>query len=507
MTPGHHDKIQTEVEGMSLNIPPGTWLGHPKGLFLLFTTEMWERFCFYGMRALLVLTLVAATEGANPGFGMSRADALNLYGTYTGAVYASAILGGWLADHYLGQRKSVVIGGLLMAAAQFTLFAAVPGNLTLFYIGLGLMCCGNGLFKPNISTMVGELYPQGDARRDAAFSIFYMGINIGGMVSPLVCGWIAEGSGGEGSGFGWRWGYFAAGVGMVISVVIQLMFAQRYIGDVGIEANAKRSLAAAGGVKKPLTREERDRLRVVATMFIFVVMFWLAFEQAGGLMNIFAQDYTRREVTSSFTVPASWFQSVNGFFIITIAPLFAWLWVRLAATGRSPSAPMKLAIGLVLTALGFVCLVLGLYEIEHAQDAKASMIWLVLAYLFHTLGELCISPVGLSLMTKLAPLRLMSLVMGVWFLMPAVAQKLGGWVGAFSENAGEYGVVQSFASSAGISAEYAGILAVFAGIAVALVAFGAVMWLISGVMVDWMHGAEKQQPQASDDSKPVAQLA
>lgn len=507
MTPGHHEKIQTEVEGMSLNIPPGTWLGHPKGLFLLFTTEMWERFCFYGMRALLVLTLVAATESANPGFGMSRADALNLYGTYTFAVYAAAIIGGWLADAYLGQRKAVMIGGAIMAVAQFTLFAATPSNLTLFYVGLGLMCAGNGLFKPNISTMVGELYEQGDARRDAAFSIFYMGINIGGMVAPLVCGWIAEGSSGEGSGYGWRWGYFAAGVGMVLSVVIQYLFAQRYIGDVGVVANAKRSLDQAGGVKKPLTREERDRLRVIATMFIFVVMFWLAFEQAGGLMNIFAQDYTRREVSDSFTVPATWFQSVNGFFIITIAPLFAWLWVRLAAAGRSPSAPMKLAIGLVLTAVGFLCLVVGVYEIEHAQDSKASMTWLVLAYLFHTLGELCISPVGLSLMTKLAPLRLMSLVMGVWFLMPAVAQKLGGWVGAFSENAGEYGVVQNFASSAGISAEYAGILSVFAGIAVALVLFGIIMWMISGVMVDWMHGAEKLHDEPRADSKGDAKTA
>lgn len=486
---------------MSLNIPSGTLMGHPKGLFLLFTTEMWERFCFYGMRALLVLTLVAAVDGSNPGFGMSTGDAINLYGNYTAAVYALAILGGWLADRFLGQRRSVIIGGVLMAIAQFTLFAAVPGNLPMFYLGLFLMCCGNGLFKPNISTMVGELYEPGDARRDAAFSIFYMGINIGGMVSPLICGWL-----GESSGYGWRWGYFAAGVGMIISVVLQIVFAQRYIGDVGLVAAAKRSLAHGGGVKQPLTHEERDRLRVVFSLFVFVVMFWLAFEQAGGLMNIFAQDYTQRQM-GGLLVPATWFQSVNGFFIIAIAPIFAWLWVKLGSTGRNPSAPTKVAVGLVLVAVGFLCLVFGIFEMQSSPDGKASMIWLVLAYLFHTLGELCISPVGLSLMTKLAPLRLMSVIMGVWFLMPAIAQKIGGVVGAFSEHAGEYTAVQNFATSLGVTQGHAGILAVFSGIGVSLVLSAIVMWLLSGTLVDWMHGAETRHEEPApvefgDDQRP-----
>lgn len=476
---------------MSLNIPAGTLMGHPKGLFLLFTTEMWERFCFYGMRAILVLTLVAATDATNAGFGMSQADAINLYGTYTGLVYATTILGGWIADNFLGQRKSVLIGGVLMAIAQFTLFAAVPSNLMLFYVGLGLMCAGNGLFKPNISTMVGELYEPGDARRDAAFSIFYMGINIGGMVAPLVCGYIAQGTGHD-DALGWRWGYFAAGVGMVISVVLQLLFAQRYIGDVGLVASAKRKLSS-GNDHQPLSREERDRLRVVFSLFVFVVMFWLAFEQAGGLMTIFADQHTQRWI-GDFEVPASWFQSVNGFFIITIAPLFAILWVKLGAAGRNPSAPMKVAAGLLLVALGFLCLVFGIFEMQRAGDSKASMLWLILAYLFHTLGELCISPVGLSLMTKLAPLRLMSVIMGVWFLMPAIAQKIGAWIGAFSEHAGEYPSVQNMAASVGVTQAHSGILAVFGGIGVSLVFFAIVLWLISGKLVDWMHGAETSPP-------------
>jgi POT family proton-dependent oligopeptide transporter len=478
---------------MNQKIPAGTWFGHPSGLFLLFWTEMWERFCFYGLRGILVLTLVAAVEGANPGFGLSRADALNLYGTYTGGVYATAILGGFLADRFLGQRRAVLIGGVVMAVSQFLLFAATPNNLTLFYLGLALMCAGNGLFKPNISTMVGDLYKQGDARRDAAFSIFYMGINIGGLVAPLACGWIAEGSGGD-TGFGWRWGYFAAGVGMIISVVSQLTFAQRMLGDVGRVASAARSLASGGNVKVPLTPVERDRLRVVFSLFVFVVAFWLAFEQAGGLMNIYAQDYVERQV-GAFLVPATWFQSVNGAFIILLAPVFALLWTKMAAFGRNPAAPVKVAGGLVLVALGFLCLVFGVLGIDGA-DGKSSMVWLVLAYFFHTLGELCISPVGLSLMTKLAPVRLMSVVMGVWFLMPAIAQKVGGWVGAFSENAGEYASVQQFATSLNVAPNHAGMLAVFAGIGVGLVGFAALLWLISGKLVDWMHGAEQGAAEA-----------
>ena len=332
-----------------LNIPQGTFLGHPKGLYLLFATEMWERFSFYGMRALLVLYAAAATHAANPGLGWADAQALKLYGWYLGLVYGTAIFGGWIADNWLGQRKAVILGGLVMAAGQFLLAApldtlgtsgafslaalgiAFPETPTSFYLGLVLMCVGNGFFKPNISTMVGDLYPQGDARRDGAFVIFYMGINIGAFLAPLVCSTL-----GEDPAYGWRVGFLCAGIGMLLSVFIQLAFAQRYIGDVGRVPAAQRSLKMAGGEKKPLTQVERDRLRVIFVIFTFVVIFWATFEQAGGLMNLFAEKYVQREV-GGFLVPTGWFQSVNSLFIILLGIPFSMLWSRLGASGRNPT--------------------------------------------------------------------------------------------------------------------------------------------------------------------------
>lgn len=459
--------------------------GHPKGLYVLFTAEMWERFSYYGMRALLVLTLVAATEAANPGFGMSDADALSLYGIYTGLVYFTPLLGGWLADNYLGQRRSILFGGILMAAAQFTLFAATPHSLELFYVGLGLLIAGNGLFKPNISTIVGDLYPQGDARRDSAFSIFYMGINLGAFIAPLVTSTL-----GESADFGWRWGYFAAGVGMTLAVLTQAFLFPRYLGDVGIVPGAKRDRELTGGVKQPLSKVEHDRLRVILFLFVFVTVFWLAFEQAGGLMNIYADRYTDR-VIGGTEVPAGYFQSLNPLFILLFAPVFSFLWMWLNKKDKSPDAPIKVFTGLILTSIGFVFLILGLFEIQ--VSGKANMMWLILAYLFHTLGELCISPVGLSLMTKLAPLRLASLVMGVWFLMPAIASYLAGMVGAFSEKADQYEFSINLAQSIGLEPQYSGLLVVFGGVAVGLLVFAVILWSISGMLVKWMHGAERVQ--------------
>ena len=395
-----------------------TWLGHPKGLYLLFATEMWERFSYYGMRALLVLSLVAGVQTANPGFGFSQAEALKLYGLFTGFVYFTPLIGGWLADNYLGQRKSVIIGGLVMAAGQFTLASAIPGNLGLFYIGLVLLVIGNGFFKPNISTMVGDLYAEGDARRDGAFTIFYMGINAGAFLAPLVCSTL-----GEDPALGWRYGYMAAGIGMILSVIIQLAFARRYLDQIGVVPAAHRALAKSGGKKEPLTPEELDRLRVIFMLFVFVVLFWAAFEQAGGLMNLYAADKTDRMV-GAFEVPAGWFQSLNPLFIVLLAPLFSMAWQRLGAQGRNPPTPNKMVYGLILTGIGFLAMVAAVYD--QAANGKASMIWLVIAYFFHTTGELCISPVGLSMVTKLAPLRLASLMMGVWFLINFVANWLAG---------------------------------------------------------------------------------
>ena len=486
-----------------LNIPPGNLLGHPKGLYLLFVTEMWERFSYYGMRALLVLYAAAATHAVNPGLGWADPQALKLYGWYTGFVYLTPIFGGWLADNFLGQRKSVIIGGVIMALGQFTLAApidtmgmsgafsfsalgiAFPETPTSFYAGLLLMVIGNGFFKPNISTMVGDLYPQGDARRDGAFVIFYMGINTGAFLAPLVCSTL-----GEDPAYGWRTGFLAAGIGMCLSVLIQLAFAQRYIGNVGREPAARRSLRMAGGTKAPLTAVERDRLRVIFVIFTFVVIFWATFEQAGGLMNLFADKYTDRQV-GSFLVPTGWFQSLNPLFIVLLGIPFSMLWTRLGASGRNPPTPVKMYLGLAQVALGFVFLVVAVFEMQRTGDMKSSMVWLVLAYLFHTTGELCISPVGLSMVTKLAPLRLGSLMMGVWFLVNFFGNTLAGYIGAFTENMGEYPWMISLAADFGVRAEQAGLLGVFGGLAIVLIGFSLLLWALSGRIVEWMHGAEK----------------
>jgi POT family proton-dependent oligopeptide transporter len=442
--------------------PGGTWLGHPKGLFLLFATEMWERFSYYGMRALLVLSMVAGVESANPGFGWTRTESLQLYGLFTGFVYFTPLIGGWLADNYLGQRKAVIIGGVIMAIAQFTLAAAIPGKLQLFYAGLVLLVIGNGFFKPNISTMVGDLYPEGDARVDSAFTIFYMGINLGAFIAPFICSTL-----GEDPAYGWRYGYMAAGVGMILSVIIQLLFSQKYLGDVGRTPAAQRALAKSGGRKEPLTSDEVDRLRVIFMLFVFIVLFWAAFEQAGGLMNLYASDKTDR-MLGTFEVPAGWFQALNPLYIVLLAPVFSLMWSRLAAKGRNPATPRKMVLGLVLTGIGFLAMVAA--ALESKTGAKASMLWLVLAYLFHTMGELCISPVGLSMITRLAPLRLASLMMGVWFMINFVANWLSGIIGAKAETLGE--------------------LTIFGGLAATLFGFAVILWALSGTLIRWMHGAE-----------------
>jgi POT family proton-dependent oligopeptide transporter len=443
--------------------PDRTLFGHPSGLYLLFATEMWERFSYYGMRALLVLTLVAGTESANPGFGWTNGQALSLYGLYTALTYFTPLIGGWLADNFLGQRRSVIIGGIVMAAGQFTLAASVPGNLALFYLGLGLLILGNGFFKANISTMVGELYAEGDARRDGAFSIFYMGINAGAFLAPLVCSTL-----GESDSWGWRYGYFAAGCGMALSVLIQLVLARAFLGEIGIQPSARRALAQTHGKHEPLTKVEWDRLRVIFVLFVFVVLFWTAFEQAGGLMNLYAEEKTDRFVTATYEMPAGYFQAANPAFIIILAPVFAALWSSLGRRGRNPATPTKMILGLLLTACGFLFMVGA--ALDQQAHGKASMSWLVLAYLLHTMGELCISPVGLSVVTKLSPLRLASVMMGVWFLINFVANYLAGQVGKQAESLGD--------------------LTVFGGIAVVLTVFALILWTLSGRLVTWMHGAE-----------------
>ncbi|HAS8519625.1 TPA: MFS transporter [Vibrio vulnificus] len=439
------------------------YFGHPRGLFLLFGTELWERFSYYAMRAILVLYLTDTT--INGGLGWSTKDALDLYGTYTGLVYITPLIGGYLADNYLGQRRSILIGGALMAIGQFTL--ALPadalglGSLHTFYPGLALLIAGNGLFKPNISTMVGDLYQEGDNRRDGAFTIFYMGINLGALIAGVVSGSVT-------TEFGWKAGFVAAGIGMLISLVMQMALAQSWLGDIGREPAAKRDLAIKKSAQKEaLTKEEVDRIKVILVMSLFTIVFWAGFEQAGGLMNIYTQQYTDRMI-GSFEIPAAWFQSLNPFFIITLAPVLAVLWVKLGK--REPNSPVKFALAMFFLALGFLCMVGAVVEQSGDTSVKTSMLWLVGAFFFHTLGELCLSPIGLSLVTKLAPLRLASLMMGAWFGCNAIANYVAGYVGS---HVGELGA-----------------MAIFSGIAVTATVSGVILLLFSNQLVRWMHGAE-----------------
>jgi POT family proton-dependent oligopeptide transporter len=473
-------KIKVE-DLMSEAQSQGTLLGHPKGLFLLFTTELWERFSYYAMRAILVLYLVdkVQTEGGH-GLGWSQADALSLYGTFTGLVYLTPLIGGWLADAYLGQRKAIYIGGALMAIGQFTLalpHSWVPGSeILFFYLGLGTLILGNGLFKPNISTMVGDLYQDGDHRRDGAFTIFYMGINVGAALSGIVVGSVVAAYDGN-----WQMGFLCAGIGMVLSLIIQYVYAQKLLGDIGTVPAAqleKQRNEAKGEVRKePLTKIERDRIKVIMVMGLFTIIFWAGFEQAGGLMNLFTNNFTDRMI-GSWEVPTTWFQSLNAVFIVVFAPVIASIWIRLGK--NEPNSPVKFALGLIFLAIGFLFMMGAVMEMGGDASVKSSMWWLVGAYFFHTMGELCLSPIGLSMVTKLAPLRIASLMMGAWFLFIAIANKVGGLVGSLI---GHGGAVED---------QLANAMSIFVGIAITAVVSSAILYFMADKLVDWMHGAESK---------------
>jgi proton-dependent oligopeptide transporter, POT family len=454
---------------MSKNVPHGDFLGHPKGLFLLFGTEMWERFGYYGMRALLVLYLIASVQDG--GFGWTEAEALSLYGTFTMAVYLTPLIGGWLADNYIGQRKAIILGGIFFSLGYFTLGIPkeyIPGmEENVFYLGLILICTGNGLFKANVSSLVGDLYQEGDHRRDGAFTIFYMGINLGAFLSPLIVGYLGE-------EVNWHYGFTAAGVGMLIGLTLQLTLADKYLGEIGVTPSAKlkkntkqKELAALA-----LTQEEKDRTKVILIMSIFSIIFWVGFEQAGGLFNIYAKEFTDRSLLG-FEVPASWFQSLNAMFIILLAPLIASIWVNMGS--KEPTSPVKFAIAMVFLSLGFFVMVWATMAQGGDTSVKVSMLFLVFAYLFHTLGELCLSPIGLSMVSKLAPLKFTSLLMGAWFLCTAIANKLAGVVGSF---VGEG------------DAQVDNALTIFMSVGVAGLFTALIVYLSANKLVDWMHGAE-----------------
>ena len=462
------------------------FFGHPRGLSTLFFTEMWERFSYYGMRGFLILYMTASV--AVGGMGLDVATAGAIYGTYTSLVYLMSLPGGWIADRLIGQQRATLYGGILIAAGHYSL--AVPTSWA-FYLGLLLLVLGTGLLKPNISAIVGQLYAQGDVRRDAAFSIFYMGINLGAFFGPLITGYLAQSESFRarivGWGFdpnsAWHWGFGAAGVGMTLGLV-QYLLGARHLGTAGLRPAPASSPAAAAKLKQqaivwlgggtallivlglamaagllPVTPEqitnaysyvllivtigffgwlflagdwtpvERKRLYVIGVYFVSAALFWSVFEQAGSTLNLFA-DRSTNNVAFGMAFPSSWWQSLNALAIFALAPLFAWMWVRLG--DRQPAYPTKFALGLIGVGLGFLYLVPGA-EMA-ATGAKVGVSWLFMVYIIHTVAELCLSPVGLSSMTKLAPARIVGLMMGVWFLGASVGNFIGGHVASFYES-------------------------------------------------------------------------
>lgn len=416
--------------------------GHPKGLYLLFFTEMWERFSYYGMRGILILYLTKSLiEG---GLAIDDKKATLIYGFFTGFVYFTPLIGGWLADKYLGQRKSITIGGITMMIGQLTLFA-LPTQFGM-YLGLFLLIIGNGFFKPNISTLVGGLYKEGDERRDSAFSIFYMGINLGAFLAPLIVGLLTDKmfatTDAEGNilSYGYRYGFLAAAVGMFLGQILFNLLSEKYLGELGKKPGSLNASSLdevdTKELDKPLSKDEKDRIKVIFIFFLFAIFFWAGFEQAGSSLSLYTDRYINRSFFG-YEIPTSWFQSVNPLFIVLLAPLFSIFWT--SKLGKKLSSPVKLGLGMVILGIGFFFMLAAVAERGgDVQDTavKASLMWLVLTYLVHTIGELFLSPVGLSVVTKLSPPKLASVLMGVWLLASFAANIIGGFVASSVESMG-----------------------------------------------------------------------
>ncbi len=475
---------QPSAGNLTLDTPPNlsgasadrSFFGHPRGLSTLFFTEMWERFSFYGLRPLLILFMTAAL--ATGGFGFDRNQASAIVGIYAASVYLMSLPGGWIADRLLGLRRAIFIGAILIACGHISIgFATLAHSKVPFFLGLILIVLGTGLLKPNISAIVGDLYPEGGARRDAGFSIFYMGINTGAFFGQIVTGLLGE-------NIGWGWGFGAAGVGMLFGVISFGLFAKKTLGTLGLEpardpdtsaqARAERRikltlfvgaaillvvvvLASIGAMPLNaekiaksmtyvlvgitvvyfgylflaggLTGDEKRRVIVIFVLFVFAAIFWAAFEQAPTSLNLFAKDFTNRNMLG-FEVPALWFQSINSAFIIILAPVFAVVWVWMAKRGFDLSSPAKFSLGLLFAAIGFAVMIPPANHIVSSGGLiKVSAWWLTLSYFFQTLGELSLSPVGLSSMTKLAPFKYKGQMMGIWFLAASVGNLIAGLVG------------------------------------------------------------------------------
>lgn len=497
--------------------------GHPSGLYVLFFTEMWERFSYYGMRAIFILYMAKALL-------FDKALASTIYGSYTGLVYLTPLLGGYVADRYWGNRKSIFWGGLMMALGQFLMFLSasfyteVGFATTLMYAGLGALIFGNGFFKPNISTMVGQLYPEGDRRIDGAYTIFYMGINLGAMFSPLIAG----GLGDTGNPADFKWGFLAACLGMIIGTIIFEMFKNKHVVD------AKGNLLGTKPVKKEhgdptksvfnlgdfiklivlfgaafafffyyvefdfigsmifgaiiaapvnfltdktINKVEKERIMAIFIMAFFVIFFWASFEQAGASLTFFADEQTDRFLFG-WEVPASYFQVVNAAFIVIFAPIFVALWSFLGSKNLEPNSPLKMSIGLVLLAIGYLIIALGVQGVE--PGVKVSMMWLITMYLMHTWGELALSPIGLSMVNKLSPVHLSSLLMGVWFLAISAANKFAGTLSAFYP---EGGIAKAF-----MGFEIATLYDFFMLFFFLSLASGIILFVINSYLLKLMHG-------------------
>ncbi|HEX6925596.1 MAG TPA: peptide MFS transporter [Longimicrobiaceae bacterium] len=496
--------------------PPGkSFFGHPWGLSTLFFTEMWERFSYYGLRAILILFMVAPVAEGGLGFEVSRAAAI--VGIYTAAVYLMALPGGWVADRIIGQRKAVLLGGIVIACGHFSM--AIP-RLETFYLGLLLIVLGTGLLKPNISAMVGDLYPiEASARRDAGFSIFYMGINLGAFLAPLIVG-------GLGEKVNWHLGFGAAGVGMVLGL-IQYVLGGKHLGEAGLHpdateaersANLRRLLfglvafaaviaalllmgvsveqiAGAGTAVivgstvlyfgyvflwGGLTREEKGRVAAIGVFFVAAAVFWAGFEQASTSLNLVAEQLTDRNLLG-WEMPASWLQAINPLFIISLAPVFAWLWIWLATRKLEPSSPRKFSVGLILLGLGFLVVLGGTASVASGSVQRMSVIFLILTYFLHTCGELALSPVGLSTVTKLSPHRMVGQMMGIWFMAASLGNLLAGLLAA-----------QIGAAEAEAAGEISPALAVDVFMLVAGVSIGfGLLLLLGGGLVKRMMGGVK----------------
>ncbi len=492
---------------------------HPKALFTLFFAELWERFSFYGMRSFLVLymTKVLFEKIAE---GEADARAYGIYGAFNALLYAAPVIGGMIADKILGFRRTIIIGGISMAAAQFILaFNAWQFNSeTMFFTGLGLLAVGNGFFKPNISSFLGTFYDKNDPRKDGAFTIFYMGINIGAFLSPLTCAYLAE-------KYDWSLGFLAAGLGMVLGIVVFWRNMAMYedkgnppnpasLKDVIFAGMTKQSIIILGALLAiPLfallidyekvtdiilvlsgvavlgyilvnalrdnNREDGQRMFVFLALFFFHMIFWTLFEQAGGSLTILADRFVNRH-----DIPAGQFQSLNAMFIMLLAPVFSWIWLKLAKSGKEPRTPMKFFYGLVQIALGFWVIVIGAKSVLAGVNSGAliPVIYLVVMYLLHTTGELSISPVGLSVVTKLAPAKMVGFVMGAWFLSIAFAHKIAGELGKQIASPAEG------SDAATALGQFADVYMQW-GVYVTLSA-AAVLLILSPILKKWMHGIQ-----------------